>query len=350
MNSTTLFVRARSLTGFAQLVSQHGGDPDALLATVGIDPAMLDDPELGFPLVHFAQLLDVSAQALNMPDFGARLASGQDVSVLGPVSLIARHASTVEDALQRVIRYMPYHSPGMHIRLARSKDLIEMYLSYDPCVQGGGKQQLTELSYCVGLACIRMMSQQDGKDWQLNFQHAPSLSLARYRKIFGCQVHFNQPEAALIIPQAVFSTPIDAANVELREASERSVSNLIRRHPLDLGRQVETLAERQLTTGNCTLPILAEQLGMPGYKLQRCLASQGLHFEDIIDNLRRARVETLLAQVNIPLTEVAFLLGYGDPSSLTRACHRWFGQSPKALRLKSIEHNRSPDEIRGING
>lgn len=337
MASTSLYVRARSLTGFAELVKQHAGDPQALLEQVGIAPAILDDPELSFPLVYFAELLDLSVQTLELPDFGARLAAGQDVSVLGPVALIARHAATVADAMQGIIRYMPYHSPGVNVCLVHNGNRAEMHLDYDPSVTGRGRQQLTELSYQVGLACLRMLSQLDGKDWQLSFQHSPSLSPARYRKIFGCQVRWNQAENLLAVPAAILDMPIDAANVELREATERSVRNLIRRHPLDLGRQVETLAERQLTTGSCTLPVLAEQLGMPGYKLQRTLRSQGLHFEDIIDNLRRSRVEALLAQVQIPLTEVAFLLGYGDPSSLTRACRRWFGQSPKALRLKSIE-------------
>ena len=337
MTSTTLLVRARSLTGFAQLVSQHGGDPHALLTSVGVAPAVLDEPELSFPLVHFAELLDLAAQTLNLPDFGTRLASGQDVSVLGPVALIARHASSVVDALHSIIRYMPYHSPGMNIRLQQHADHDEIYLSYDPCVQGGGLRQLTELSYSVGLACVRMISQQSGHDWQLSFQHSASLKPGRYRKLFGCQVHWNQPESLLRFPRAVLQTPIDEANSELREASERTVRNLIRRHPLDLGRQVETLLERQLTTGNCTLPVLAKQLGMPPYKLQRCLHSQNLQFEQIIDNLRRNRVQALLAQGQIPLTEVAYLLGYGDPSSLTRSCHRWFGQSPKVLRQKLLQ-------------
>lgn len=347
MTTTNLFVRARSLTGFAELVRRHGGDPEALLQQVGIAAAILDDPELSFPLVHFAAVLDVAAHALGMPDFGAQLASGQDVSVLGPVALIARHASTVQEAMQGVIRYMPYHSPGAAVQLVDHGEQIALELNYDVSVQGGGKRQLTELSYLVSLAGLRMMSELEGKDWQLSFEHAPSLSPARYRRIFACKVLWNQPRSQLLIPRSVLDIPIDAANPELLAATERSVRNLIRSHPLDLGRQVETLAQRLLPTGNCTLPLLAGQLGMPGYKLQRCLARQGLHFEDIIDNLRRTRVESLLAQAHIPLTEVAFLLGYGDPSSLTRACHRWFGQSPKALRLKSIEHNRSPDEIRG---
>ena len=152
MTTTNLFVRARSLTGFAELVRQHGGDPDALLTQVGIAPEILDDPELSFPLVHFAGVLDVAAHALGMPDFGAQLASGQDVSVLGPVALIARHASTVQEAMQGVIRYMPYHSPGASVQLVDHGEQIALELSYDVSVQGGGKRQLTELSYLVSLA------------------------------------------------------------------------------------------------------------------------------------------------------------------------------------------------------
>ena len=44
------------------------------------------------------------------------------------------------------------------------------------------------------------------------------------------------------------------------------------------------------------------------------------------------RASEYLAQSVIPLSQVTALLGYSSQTSLNRACLRWFGQTPNALR------------------
>jgi AraC-like DNA-binding protein len=332
MARPSILVRSRALTGFAQLVIKLGGQPTELLVSAGLSHELLDNANLSLPLQSFADLLDRAAKDLGQADFGARLAGYQDVSVLGPVALLARHASTVEDALQSIERYMPYHSPGLHMSLVRDSDRALLHLFHDASVSGSGRQQLTELTYAGTLTFLRMITQSKGSDWQLHFQYSSGLSAARYRKMFGCRVQLNQLEDVLIFPEKVLHSSLESGSAELRSAAERSVRHLIRRHRLDLARQIEVLAERQLAAGACTLSDIAALLGMPKHELQRRLAAQGYKFEDIIDNRRRALAEEFLPHTEIPLTEIAYLLGYGDPSSLTRSCRRWFGESPRVMR------------------
>ena len=332
MNRPPLLVRAPALTGFTQLVSQHGGDAQDLLARVGMSPAQLDDAHFSLPLANVAQLLETASRTLSLTDFGARLANLQDISILGPVALIVLHAGNLADALERVARYMPYHSPGLNMSLRIEGQHAAWCLEHDSSVSRMGDRQLTELVHGIALAFLRRVTRNPGKEWQINFKHDSPLDSKAYRKLLGCRVRVNQAQNALLFPASLLSTPLASANHAMLEASERIVRRLIQNHPLDLGRQVESLVERLLVTGNCNLPILARQLGMPRHMLQRRLLAQGLRVEEIIDGLRRKRLESLLPHPQIPLTEVAFLLGYGDASSLTRACYRWFGQSPSARR------------------
>lgn len=132
----------------------------------------------------------------------------------------------------------------------------------------------------------------------------------------------------------MLTVPIDAGNPQLQAAAERYVSNLIRRFPLDIGQQVEALVERQLAVGGCGIDRIAVQLGMHRRTLQRRLEAQGLHFEDIIDLVRRKRSDELLPHSAIPLSEVCHLLGYAEQSSFNRACRRWYGDTPLATRQR----------------
>ena len=101
------------------------------------------------------------------------------------------------------------------------------------------------------------------------------------------------------------------------------------RFPLDIGSQTAALAERQLGAGSCSLVLVARELGLHERTLQRRLSEQCLHFEDIIDRLRRERASEYLPYSAIPLAQVAALLGYSDQTALTRACRRWLEQPPK---------------------
>jgi len=332
MAASPLLVRARALTGFVDLVRSRGANPDRLLRAVGIPPAMPNDPDATFALQAFARLLARSAELLKMPDFGLRLARYQDVTVLGAIALIALNSETVEDALEGITRNMPYHSPGLQSRLTRDDRWGYAQVFHDLVMNEAEKRQLAELTLLNAVALIRSTAQVAGKDWVIHFDHRPGLALREYRRAYGCNVMFDQAADVLIFPADILDIRIQSANPELRSSGERFVRSVIRRHPLDLGRQVEELVGRQLGTGRCTLPVIARQLTLPVHSLQRRLAEQGMCFEDIVDDLRRRRAQELLPLTAMPLTRVADCLGYTSQTSFTRSCRRWFGEPPRTLR------------------
>ncbi len=45
-----------------------------------------------------------------------------------------------------------------------------------------------------------------------------------------------------------------------------------------------------------------------------------------------------LEQRQLPLTEVALLLGYSELSAFTRAFNRWSGVSPRTYRQSLVRH------------
>ena len=57
-----------------------------------------------------------------------------------------------------------------------------------------------------------------------------------------------------------------------------------------------------------------------------------LTFRAILDDTRKSLVGSHLEDLSLSLTEIAFLLGFSDVSSFSRAFKRWFGTSPSAMR------------------
>jgi AraC-like DNA-binding protein len=70
--------------------------------------------------------------------------------------------------------------------------------------------------------------------------------------------------------------------------------------------------------------------------VQRGLAESGTSFEEILDDIRRTMAWQLSA-TGMQASQIATTLGYSEQSSYTRACRRWYGQSPRQLIARRLE-------------
>jgi AraC-like DNA-binding protein len=326
-------VRARGLSGFAELVAQRGGDCAALLRSEGISPDLLKTPEATLDHQKLVMLFERAAAQLKVDDFGLQLAKLQGIDILGPVALMARHAATVGDAIAAVRRHLPYHSPGAEIRLDRYPQDEYACLRYELHLPRElPHRQNSELAYAIAVRFLRLVSSAIPDDWRIHFAHSEGLSPSKYRRHLGCEVRLAQDFDALFFPADLLDVRIDTSDPVLAHAAASFVADVVRRFPLDIELQVETLIVRQLANAGCTLTRIAQQLGLPERTLRRRLQTSGCNFEDIVDRVRRQRAHEYLLRTAIPLRQVSTLVGYTEQSTFIRACRRWFGKSPLALR------------------
>lgn len=336
MHQAPLLVRARALTGFVELVDSLGGDAEGLLRGAGMSTQALAQPEATISMSGAVALLENAASRLAAPEFGLLLAQRQDFSALGPIALVARRADTVRDALQAIARNLPYHVARTSLRMEAGPAAGLAWLRYElPSEAGAAQRQTAEMCCLMLVQTLRMLSGEAGTDWRVLLAHAPGVPLSRYREVLNCDVACQQAGNGVVFPKAVLEHVLDAGNPRIRVAVERFVAHLVRRNPLDLARQIEELIARQLAGGGCTLPDIARQLTLNERTLQRRLEAQRIRFADIVDRVRRRQAHEFLTQSALPLSEVAVLLGYSDQRSLGRACRRWFGTTPAALREQS---------------
>jgi len=69
--------------------------------------------------------------------------------------------------------------------------------------------------------------------------------------------------------------------------------------------------------------------------LQRHLVREGTSYQAVLDDVRRAMSRRLLAATDLAESEVAFLLGFAELNSFTRAFRGWEGASPRRWRQLS---------------
>lgn len=82
---------------------------------------------------------------------------------------------------------------------------------------------------------------------------------------------------------------------------------------------------------------MAQALHLLQCTSQRRLQEEGISYQQLLDDTRRDIAGQYSQQLGLTLLEVAYLLGFVDPSSFFQAFRRWFGCMPDEHRARCQE-------------
>src|SRR5205085_639720 len=120
-------------------------------------------------------------------------------------------------------------------------------------------------------------------------------------------------------------------NELLRRYAEEALARKPQERTTVRSRAEEVLA-KLLPHGRAFASELARRLGMSSRTLSRKLGEEDTSFAEILDQLRAALAKRYLHDETLPVSEIAWLLGYREVSSLTHAFRRWTGMTPRQFR------------------
>lgn len=330
-----VMVRATSLKGYPALMRSLGVEPAALLRRHGITAKQLNDEDALVSLRDAIELLEASAAAAHCDDLGLRMTQAQDIGILGPLAVAMQNSPTVADALQCASRHLYVHSPGIVLSvlprstlLADATELrIEFVLPRPPVLR-----QVTDQSLATLHRILRFLAGERYTLKAVALPHRPLAPLAAYRAFFGAPVRVDQPHAGLHVGAQTLAVKLHAMNESLRRMAMSYLT-------LQFGDPGQTLAMRVRIAIRRTLgselgrkPAIAELLNMHPRTLQRRLEAEGTTFEALRDDVCKQAALRYLRETQVPLSQVAGLVGLSEQSALTRSCRRWFDAPPSQLR------------------
>ncbi|MFN5153087.1 MAG: helix-turn-helix domain-containing protein [Gemmatimonadota bacterium] len=92
-----------------------------------------------------------------------------------------------------------------------------------------------------------------------------------------------------------------------------------------------------LPSGLVTMDAVASKLAVSRRTLQRRLANEGTSFVDLVRATRESLARHYLQRTDLPVSEIAFLLGFSEPRSFYRAFREWTGRSPDQVRRQRTD-------------
>jgi AraC-like DNA-binding protein len=168
----------------------------------------------------------------------------------------------------------------------------------------------------------------------VTFQHAGPPSIAEHTRLLGSVVRFDQVENAVVYPVSALATGMlsaDPSLLEVFEGDARRRLEQLESHGAVSGR-VQAIVAARLKGEVPSLATVASELAMSERSVQRSLTEEFTSYREIVDAVRKDLALSHLSQPGRSATDVAFLLGFSEPSAFTRAFRRWTGSSPSQFK------------------
>lgn len=154
----------------------------------------------------------------------------------------------------------------------------------------------------------------------------------RWEQAFGCRVAFGASSFRAVFDEKDLLAVVPTADPAMAALCERMSNQTVQEQTGHFTAKVRQVLSKNLAKGDPRREHVAEVLCLSERTLQRRLSEEGTNFAELVDKLRQELAERLLAQGHLSTTEIAFELGFSDPSNFYRACKRWFGHSPSGMR------------------
>jgi AraC-like DNA-binding protein len=163
--------------------------------------------------------------------------------------------------------------------------------------------------------------------------HSAPADAGPYFAYFRCPVEFDAESDSLTLAEAVVDEPLPSANAHLAHINDQEIIRYLARLNRErVTDRTQAAIIEQLASSEVSAKTVADALHISGRALNRQLKADGTTFKKIFEATRRRLAEVYIGDEGISLTEIAFMLGFSEPSAFTRAYRRWTGQSPSAAR------------------
>jgi AraC-like DNA-binding protein len=316
---------------FLELAASRGAPQGELLHRAGIETAELEDRDTRIPFSSYIAMVRAAKELCADPAIALHFGEAIDCGKYSIVGLIGGACETVMDAFTQVNRYT---------RLAVDYDLGEQRFGMEH-VPGGfwvidnrrnanETPEMTETWLAgMGAAVRRLTDKRVILRAEVSFP--PPAYRGEFERIVGAPIAFDSGRNAALF---------DASWLTHRLASSsRYAFGLLSTHADALLTELETATTVRgrveavllpiLHTGETGMDAVAAKMGVSRQTLLRKLKAEGVTFEKVLDGLRHRLAVDYLAGKKVSVNETAYLVGFSDPASFSRAFKRWTGTSPR---------------------
>ncbi len=305
-----------------------------LYKSVGVEPEGPIDPSV---MISDSDFLGLLERIADLDDRGGSVPIHVGASMrcddYGAFGLAFKSAPDLLSSYSRVERFGKVVTSIANFRVQQAGTSVFMEV-----VQGRdqrlGLRMSNELALAAAMSISREVSNDDFSAVAVHLMSERPADDRVYQEHFRCPIHFGADRDALEVFTKVASRTNRLSDDGMSKFFEKHLDSQLSRinDTSEFERRIVDQIGGALSEGVPTLGDVAARMGMSSRTLQRRLAAEGLSYQDLVLGARKSLSQQLLRRTDYALAEIAFLTGFSDQSTFTRAFKRWHGQTPASYR------------------
>ena len=314
-----------------------GIDQRATLESAGIDPDAPWDPKVMIPAVTYYEMLEGMAKQIDVIELPIHVGASMRCDEYGALGLAWKAAPTLMASCSRIERYARIWTGVVTYEL-RDHPCGTLFILHREGDRRLGLRLSNEATLASAVSLSRQVCPVPFSPVEVFVQHKDPNSKAFHESWFGCPVTFNADLDAVLISHAAMNRPNILGDEGISRYLMSDLDSELAKvevPPPVVGDAKDAIAQA-LSEGTPRMTDIARGLGLSARSFHRRLAEHGLSFQTLTEETRRELAEGLLQDEQYSLAEVAFLTGFSEQSSFTRAFKRWIGTTPASYRKARI--------------
>lgn len=315
---------------------KQGLSDAAIVGNTGIDLRSLngDDPRMSFE--HLALLFERAEELAGDDLVGLKLGSDADFRRWGLIAYTGMSSPTVRTLLRNLVRYQRIVGEVVEFN-AEKLDAEGGFAWHYQVLRDVKRDQYIEFGSAMLIATLRRLTNRRLTPTTVEFKHYRKANAKALSAFFGCTVAFGARENRITFKSADLDLALNTADDHLFRILRKVSKEAVNKTGVAKTSLVVSVEECIAAEPSKSQAEVAKEMGMSARTLARRLADEGTAFSEILHEYREAVAKSMLTDTDLPVTEIAFVLGYSSPSTFSTAFRGWTGNSPNNYRSQSTE-------------
>jgi AraC-like DNA-binding protein len=312
-----------------------GLDRGELLADAGVHRSEVDNPEAHLAMEKYLRLVEVTMDRCEAPDLGFRVGEHTSLMEHGVLGYAMLNSANFAECLQRYCRYQRLVGPLFEVEVVTEGDVAMMCTRPLP---GGWQLSPSVIRYYTQewLATGVIWASLIGRDYlftEVEIAHSAEGGEQAYENHLKLMPRFGQSGTRAKFPAEWLSLPLQVANESIGAMCAQQCERLLDELSHYRGWAAEVYRQLSLSPGEIpNMNAMADRLHMASRTLRRRLDSEGLTYQQLVIDFRLAMARQYLRESQLPVNEVAELVGYANPANFYRTFLRAEGMTPQKFR------------------
>jgi AraC-like DNA-binding protein len=308
-----------------------------ILGQAGIDPEELADATSRISVERYEQAV-ASALALSADRaLGLRVAWAAPAGALHVVGHLLVNCPTMRDAIAQFFRFSSLILEGTRWELWEDEE--DAHFVYAQQLVTSPDHARFDAEFCLTLV-LKLGFQLIGAEPPpklVRFRHAAPDYASSYHPIFGSVVLFGEPVNEIVFKRRYLDLPQMHRDETVRDLLRGRADELLAQRSSDdrLADRIGVLLRSDVDLAAVDLGHLAQRLGTTPRSLQRRLRERGVSLSELCETAKRDVACAALNGRDVAIKDLAYRLGFSEPSAFHRAFKRWTGTTPAEYRRRA---------------